>query len=129
MNSSFRSNPFPVITAGWKPWLLHRTLSTSSRPIPGANWVFIFLFGGCLGALYTLGNVLMGERFQGGDLAAASTLFATMWNVGALVGPPLGGLGRDLAPDLGLPGALTLIFALFLPVPLVTYLKHRRAKE
>ncbi|MDJ0981912.1 MAG: MFS transporter [Kiloniellales bacterium] len=98
-------------------------------PIPGANWIFIFTFGGCLGALYTLGNVLMGERFQGGDLAAASTLFATMWNVGALVGPPLGGLGRDLAPNFGLPGALTLIFALFLPVPLVTYLKHRRARE
>ena len=87
------------------------------------------VFGGCFGALYTLGNVLMGERFQGADLASASTLFATMWNLGALFGPPAAGLGLELSPQQGLPGALTLTFGLFLLVPLATYLGERRARR
>ena len=98
-------------------------------PVPVVNWVFIFLFGGCLGALYTLGNVLMGERFQGADLASASTLFATMWNLGALFGPPAAGLGLEISPQQGLPAALTLTFGLFLLVPLATYLGERRGRR
>lgn len=98
-------------------------------PQPGINSIFIFLFGGCLGALYTLSNVLMGERFQGADLASASTLFATMWNLGTLLGPPAGGIGLEISRDLGLPGTLTLFFLLFCAAPLLSYLRQRRARQ
>lgn len=88
------------------PWAL---------PSAPYNVIFAFIFGGLIGALYTMGNVLMGERFRGADLAAASTVFVVMWNLGTLIGPPIGGVGLDLSPGLGLPLALTLMVASILP--------------
>ncbi len=87
---------------------------------------FMFVLGGLIGSLYTIGNILMGERFRGGDLAAASTLFAVMWSLGAVIGPPSGGLGLDLAPVHGLPAAICLMVFPILPVAALTYLRHRR---
>jgi MFS family permease len=88
--------------------------------------VFMFVLGGLIGSLYTMGNVLMGERFRGGDLAAASTLFAVMWSLGGLAGPPSGGLGLDLAPVYGLPAAICLLVLPILPLAAGAYLRHRR---
>ncbi len=99
------------------PWAL---------PTAPYNLIFAFLLGGFIGALYTMGNVLMGERFRGANLAAASTLFAVMWNVGSLAGPPIGGLGLDLSPALGLPLALTLMVAAILPFAVPAALRSRR---
>ncbi len=89
------------------------------------NLIFAFVFGGLIGVLYTMGNILMGERFRGADLAVASTLFAVMWNVAALVGPPAGGLGMDLSPEFGLPLALTLMIATILPFAIPAALRGR----
>ncbi|MHA1600914.1 MAG: MFS transporter [Alphaproteobacteria bacterium] len=79
------------------------------------NLIFAFVFGGLIGALYTMGNILMGERFRGADLATASTLYAVMWSLATLAGPPAGGLGMDLSPDIGLPLAMALMIATILP--------------
>ena len=35
--------------------------------------------------------VLLGERFRGADLAAATAVFSAMWGVGSIVGPPVAG--------------------------------------
>ncbi len=87
---------------------------------------FMFVLGGLIGTLYTMGNVLMGERFRGGDLAAASTVFAVMWSLGALLGPPTGGFGMDIAPVFGLPAAMTLMVLPILPVGIAAYIRRRR---
>jgi MFS family permease len=100
------------------PWAL---------PVAPYNMVLAFLLGGCIGALYTMGNVLLGERFRGADLAAASTLFAVMWNIGTLLGPPIGGLGLDLSPEFGLPLALSLMVASVLPFAITAALRPRPA--
>lgn len=90
------------------------------------NGIYIFLFGGVLGSLYTLGLVLMGERFKGADLAAASSVFGVMWSTGAIVGPPLGGMGMQYMGTHGMPLALTFIFVAFLPFPIWAYLRDQR---
>jgi MFS family permease len=95
-----------------------------ARPIVDIG--FMFVFGGLLGALYTMANVLMGERFRGADLAAASTLFAIMWSFGALAGPPAGGLGLDAAPVLGLPAAMALLVVPAIAGAVITLARGRR---
>lgn len=101
--------------------------ATASIPlmmqIPPADLLFFFVVGGLLGALYTMANVHMGERFRGADLAAASTMFAVMWGIGALLAPPIGGLGLDLSPRYGLPLALLAMVALAFPVALRSVLR------
>lgn len=89
------------------------------------NLIFAFVFGGLIGALYTMGNILMGERFRGADLATASTLYAVMWNVATLIGPPAAGLGMDFSPDFGLPLAVTLMVATILPFAIPAALRGR----
>jgi MFS family permease len=98
------------------PWAL---------PVAPYNAVLAFLLGGAIGALYTMGNVLLGERFRGADLAAASTLFAVMWNIGTLLGPAIGGLGLDLSAEYGLPLALSLMVASILPFAMQAALRAR----
>jgi len=89
------------------------------------NLIFAFVFGGLIGALYTMGNILMGERFRDADLAAASTVFAVVGSVGGLAGPPAGGLGMDLWPGWGLPLALTVLVATVLPFAISATVRRR----
>lgn len=92
------------------------------------NWLYIFLFGGALGVLYSLGVILLGERFRGADLAAATSVFTVMWGTGSIVGPAIGGAGMTLWGPHGLPVVVGIVFLLYLPFPLVSYLRQRRAR-
>ncbi|MCZ6721267.1 MAG: MFS transporter [Proteobacteria bacterium] len=92
------------------------------------KWPYIFLLGGALAALYTLGMVLLGERFKDADLAAATALFGVMWGVGSVIGPPLGGIGIELWDPHGMPVAVALMLAVFLPLPVIAYIRRRRSE-
>jgi MFS family permease len=92
------------------------------------KWPYIFLLGGVLAALYTLGMVLLGERFKDADLAAATALFGVMWGVGSVIGPPLGGVGIELWDPHGMPAAVALMLAVFLPLPVIAYIRRRRSE-
>lgn len=73
----------------------------------------IFVFGGVTTGLYTVGLTLLGQRFRGGDLAAANAAFIMMYNFGGLAGPALGGGAMELFPPHGLPlafAAMTLLY-------------------
>ena len=90
------------------------------------NMVYIFVVGGVFASLYSLALILLGERFQGADLASASAMFGVMWGVGSIVGPPIGGEGMELWHPHGLPLALGLMFLAYLPFPVVEYVRRRR---
>jgi MFS family permease len=90
------------------------------------NDVFIFIFGGVFSSLYTLALILLGERFKGPNLAAASALFTAIWGMGSIIGPPLGGIGMDLWQPQGLILVVVLMFVLYLPFPIRGYLRQRR---
>jgi MFS family permease len=95
-------------------------------PNPLWSWPFMLMFGAVLSGIYTIALIIIGERFKGADLAAASALFGVMWGAGSMLGPALGGIAMAHYPPHGVPMMLTLLFALFLPLPLLGWLRRRR---
>lgn len=85
----------------------------------------IFVFGGVVTGLYTVGLTLLGQRFSGGDLAAANAAFVMMYNFGGLAGPAIGGGAMELVPPHGLPLAFAAISLLFAGVASWRYMKLR----
>lgn len=78
--------------------------------------VFVFVLGGLEGMIYALGVILLGQRFRGSELAAASVLYTAMWGAGTMLGPPLIGAGMDLFGNMAMPWLIAVIYALYLPV-------------
>lgn len=95
---------------------------------PRWGWPVMLAFGAILSGIYTIALIILGDRFRGADLAAASALFGVMWGAGSMLGPVLGGVAMDRVPSHGVPVVLTALFALFLPLPLAAWLRGRRAR-
>ncbi|MGI9248078.1 MAG: MFS transporter [Woeseiaceae bacterium] len=77
---------------------------------------FVFALGGVEGMIYALGVILLGQRFRGAELAAASVLFTGMWGAGTMLGPVLVGVGMDIFGDDSMPYLIAVIYAVYLPV-------------
>jgi len=91
--------------------------------------LFAFFFGGVEGMIYALGVILIGERFKGGMLAAASTTFTACWAAGTVIGPFLVGAGMD---RFGADRMLLIIFCFFaayLPLPLRAWVRSLRSNS
>ena len=100
------------------PWMLQ----------PGViATVFMFFYGGALGALYTISLVLLGRQFRGADLAAASAMLSVMFCVGAFVWPPLGGAIMDRFGERAMPVSLVVAYATFLPLVLAAWIRSAAA--
>lgn len=96
--------------------------------IVGAGWVALvvyFLFGGAFGRLH--GLVMLGERFNGPDLLAATAGFSMMWGVGTVIGPSLTGVAMDLIGPSALVWITAGLLAAFLPFALVGRAAPRRS--
>lgn len=79
----------------------------------GALLAVLFVTGGIVAGLYTIGLTHLGSRFSGAELASANAAFVMMYAVGMLVGPVALGTGLELAPPHGFAFAIALIFALY----------------
>lgn len=90
---------------------------------------YVFFLGGLSGAIYSLALTLIGERFRGGDLAGASTMFTLMWNVGAFLGPPITGKVMDSAGIDVFPYVLFAMAVIFLPVTVVSVLRKKHTVD
>lgn len=78
--------------------------------------LFAFALGGVDGMIYTLGVILLGQRFRGADLAAASVFYTSMWGAGTMLGPAIIGAGMDAFGDHTMPYLISAIYAIYLPV-------------
>ncbi|MDQ0317115.1 MFS transporter [Amorphus orientalis] len=69
-------------------------------PLASANLLLLlailFVWGGIIGGLYTVGLTHLGARFTGTELASANSAVVMMYAAGMLIGPALIGLGLDL---------------------------------
>ena len=83
---------------------------------PVAGPAFAFALGGVEGMIYALGVILLGQRFRGADLAAASVLYTGMWGAGTMIGPLVVGAGMDILGDDSMAYLISAIFACYLPV-------------
>lgn len=99
-----------------------------SLAIPFVTWslplfaAVLFVFGGMVAGLYTVGLTLLGQRFRGADLAAANAAFVMMYSTGALVGPPLSGFAMDLWNPQGLIIVLSGLCAVYVLIAGFRYL-------
>ena len=82
--------------------------------LPMLFWPVLFLWGGLSVGVYTLALVLLGERFQGHELATGNAAFGIMWGLGSLAGPLAGGAAMTLLGPHGLPALLAAASATFL---------------
>ena len=73
-------------------------------PISGAIiiWPVVFLWGGAVVAIYSINLAILGQRFRGAELAAASAMLIFMMSVGNIVGPVSAGIAMDLWNPYGL---------------------------
>jgi MFS family permease len=100
------------------PWLVREGMLAG---------LYAFVFGGLEGMIYTLGVILVGERFKGALLAAATTLFTACWGAGTVVGPLVVGLGMDWQGEERMALIIAVLFLLYLPLPVVGWYRNRKA--
>ena len=67
---------------------------------PTLLWPLLFIWGGLMIGLYTLGLAQLGARFQGPSLVGANALFISVYAVVSMSGPPIYGAAMDrFGPD------------------------------
>lgn len=76
--------------------------------------------------IYTLGMVLLGQRFRGTELAAATVLYTGMWGAGTMIGPLIVGASMDVLGDQSMPYLIAMIYVIYLPVFLIARRRQSR---
>lgn len=85
-----------------------------SVSVPPLLWVMLFLSGGTIAGLYTLGVVLIGKEYQGQKLVLVSTGFGMSYSAGSVLGATpvaaaIDALGYEVLP-LGIAVLFTFLF-------------------
>lgn len=85
-------------------------------------WPLLFVWGGTVVGLYTLSLAMLGDRFEGGEMARANAVFVMLYCAGSIAGPPLTGGAMDLIGNDGLAVVQIAVCSLFF-----LFAIHRRA--
>jgi MFS family permease len=94
--------------------------------LPNWNLILLAVLGAAMMGVYSIGMVIIGEQFKGADLAGASALYGLMFGAGSMLGPVVGGVVGDVLPSHGIPLSVAVMYALFLPFPLIAAFRNRR---
>ncbi|MEW9808463.1 MFS transporter [Mesorhizobium sp. ZMM04-5] len=93
---------------------------TLLMPHLSANWHvmagLLFIWGGVVAALYTIGLAHLGSRLSGRDLASANAAFVLCYGLGMVLGPQAIGIGMDVFGTDGFGWSLSLFFAFYIAV-------------
>jgi MFS family permease len=103
------------------------TLVTVARPGVSLLFLVLMVWGGLVGAFYTVGLAHLASRFKASDLVGANAAFVVMFNIGLLVGPPILGAGVDASPRLGFAAGASVFASIVIAAAL--YEIKRRTKE
>jgi MFS family permease len=80
--------------------------------------VLLFIWGGAVGAYYTLGMLNIGQVFKASDLTAASSMFVMAYTVGMVLGPMSGSASMQLLGPAGLLAVMAVVPLIFIPLVL-----------
>jgi MFS family permease len=85
-----------------------------------AVWPLLFVWGGIIVGLYTVGLAVLGESFAPHELAGANVIFVMLYSGGSVLGPVAAGAAIDVVGPNGLPmvmasAALALLVLLMVP--------------
>ncbi len=89
------------------------------------TWPLLFVWGGTVVGLYTVGLTLLGQRFGPTEIAAANATFVTFYEIGSILGPVTAGAAMTAWEPHGLVVALALACGAFLVLAVVRYLRGR----
>jgi MFS family permease len=81
--------------------------------VPMLLYALLFVWGGVILGMYSIGLTLLGERFSGNELAHANAAFVMMYCLGLLVGPAVEGSALDMWNPHGLVVVLGAICAAY----------------
>ena len=84
-------------------------------------WILLFVWGGMMGAIFSICLALISERFDGDRLIVANGAFSIMDNLGGLLGVLVMGIGMDLFGEDGFPYALMLASVCYFSFALTRY--------
>lgn len=84
--------------------------------LPLMAGVLLFIWGGSVGAYYTLGMINIGQVFKGADLTAASSMFVMAYTLGMVVGPLMGSTAMHFIGPAGLLLVVGMVPLIFFPL-------------
>ncbi|GAB1582292.1 MFS transporter [Phyllobacterium phragmitis] len=94
------------------------------------NWYLVagllFLWGGVVAGLYTVGLAHLGSQLTGRELASANAAFVFCYAVGTLAGPQAVGIGLDAMGPKGFAVVLGIFFALYMLIAAFRLLAHKK---
>lgn len=96
--------------------------------VPAALFICLFVLGGCVSGLYVVSLAILGDRFVGGALAAAVTLFTMLMAAGTTGGPVLSGTIMHIYDPYGLPATLAANMLLVPAIGLLAVLAGRAGR-
>ncbi|MCD2472334.1 MFS transporter [Jiella sp. MQZ9-1] len=104
-------------------------IGTLCLPIFASDWwlmaCVLFLWGGVVAGLYTVGLAHLGSRLPASDLADANAAFIFCYSAGMLIGPQLIGTAMDLFGSDGFAWSLASFFAVYLSLVLTRLVVDR----
>lgn len=95
------------------PWLLHGGAGPWWTGPGLLLWSVIVLWGGAIGAVFTVGITLLGQRFRSVDLVAANAVFSLLFGIGGMAGPLMVGMSMDEFGPHGFVGSLFIAVILY----------------
>lgn len=84
-------------------------------------WTLAFIWGGVVGAIYSLALTIVGEQFEGEELISANAGYSVMEGLGGTAGILLIGLSMDMLGSDGLPYVIMLSTILYFSFALTRY--------
>ena len=92
-------------------------------------WPLLFLWGGAVVGLYTVGLTLLGQSFPAAHLARAVAVFVMFYTTGGVIGPVVAGGAMEVAGPSGLLFSLAAACAVLLAVVGLGAGSIRRTRE
>jgi MFS family permease len=87
-------------------------------PFIATHWhlmaALLFIWGGAVAAMYTIGLAHLGSRLSGRELANANAAFVFCYGVGMLIGPQIVGAGMDIFGPAGFGYSLAAFFVAYI---------------
>ncbi len=95
------------------PWLIHGGAEPWWSGAALLLWSVIVIWGGAMGALFTVGITLLGQRFRSVDLVAANAVFSLLFGIGGMVGPLMVGMSMDEFGPHGFVASMVIVVIIY----------------
>lgn len=94
--------------------LVGAVVLAGTQAAPLVLFGLLFVWGGIASGIYPVALSMAGDRFRGGELVSVNAAMIIAYGMGALVGPPVGGMAMEMRNPQGLLWLFVVLFAALL---------------